>query len=275
MKTLLLFMLCLVPLHQALAAKEATEGRVDPRIKTVVYNARDVVVLHGHYGYSTHVIFAADEEIVHLSPGDSLAWQIVPKQNHLFLKPMENDADTNLSVLTNKRAYNFELRAHNAGGPSDETLSFAIQFHYPEEELERALAASLETDRRRNTEVMPGREFAPDSMNFDYTMRGADALAPTRVFDDGEFTYFQFPNEIDTPAIFLVDGEKKEAIVNFHVRGKFIVVERLGAQFILRNGNLATCIYNETWQERLTPSELPEVVSYNARPEKAMSRRPG
>ena len=275
MKTILLFMLCLVPSQQTLAAKEATEGRVDPRIKTVVYNERDVVVLHGHYGYSTHVIFAADEEIVHLSPGDSLAWQIVPKQNHLFLKPMENDADTNLSVLTNKRAYNFELRAHNASSSSDQSLSFAIQFHYPEEELQRAMAASLESNRRRDTEVMPGRTFAADTMNFDYTMRGADALAPTRVFDDGEFTYFQFPNEIDTPAIFLVDREKKEAIVNFHVRGKYIVVERIGSQFILRHGNLATCIYNETWQQRVAPSELPEAVSNAAEPEKATSHRPG
>ena len=264
MRKIVLLMLCLLPINYALAEKEATPGRVDPRIKTVTYNERDVVVLHGHYGYSTHVIFSPEEEIVHLSPGDSLAWQIVPKQNHLFLKPMENDADTNLSVLTNLRMYNFELRANEASSSADRSLSFAVKFHYPEDELRRAMASAQQEAQIRDTEVMPGREFAADSMNFDYSMRGAEEIAPTRVFDDGEFTYFQFPNEIDTPAIFLVDKEKKEAIVNFHVRGKFVVVQRIGAQFILRNGNLATCIYNDTYQDRFEPSELPQVSKADA-----------
>lgn len=264
MKQTLLLLLCLLPINYALAEKEAIPGRVDPRIKTVTYNERDVVVLHGHYGYSTHVIFADDEEIVHLSPGDSLAWQIVPKQNHLFLKPMENDADTNLSVLTNLRQYNFELRANEASSSSDTSLSFVIKFYYPQDELRRAMAVAHEQTQLRNTEVMPGRDFAADKMNFDYSMRGSDEVAPTRVFDDGEFTYFQFPNEIDTPAIFLVDKDKKEAIINFHVRGKFVVVQRIGAQFILRNGNLVTCIYNETYQDRFEPSELPQVSKADA-----------
>ena len=259
MKRILGFMMCLTPLCNAYAAKQAVDGRVDPRIKTVIYSPRDVVVIQGHYGYSTHIVFAEDEVIQHLSPGDSLAWQIVPKNNHLFLKPMENDADTNLSVLTNKRQYNFELRANEASGPADRSLSFSIQFHYPEDEMMATLAAASADKQRRDTEIIPDRDFSAGSLNFDYAMRGSDDIAPTRVFDDGKFTFFQFPPEVDTPAIFLVDRDNNEAIINYHVRGKFVVVQRIGRQFILRSGNAATCIYNEAYQNRLEPSELPTV----------------
>ena len=264
MKRILVSILCLTPLCTAYAAKEAVDGRVDPRIKTVIYNSRDVVVIYGHYGYSTHIVFAEDEVVEHLSPGDSLAWQIVPKKNHLFLKPVENNADTNLSVLTNKRQYNFELRADEASGPADRSLSFLIQFHYPEDEMRAALTAASAAKQQRDAEVMPDRGVNADALNFDYAMRGSEDIAPTRVFDDGEFTFFQFPPEVDTPAIFLIDRDKNEAIINYHVRGKYVVVQRIGRQFILRSGNAATCIYNEAYQNRREPSELPTISKAEA-----------
>lgn len=259
-KLIILLLVCLSPFSAAWAAKQATDGKVDPRIKHVIYNQRDVVVLNGHYGYSTHVVFAPDEEILHLSPGDSLAWQILPKQNHLFLKPMENNAETNLSVLTNQRMYQFELRANEATGPSDPTLTFTVMFSYPEDELAQAMLRANVEEQRRSAEVLPDRRLTGEEMNFEYSRRGSDIIAPTRVFDDGEFTYFQFPPEIDTPAIFLVYDGKEEALVNFHVRGRYVVVQRIASQFILRNGAQATCIYNDAFNHRNEPSELPEVA---------------
>ncbi len=95
----------------AFAEKEALPGKTDPRIKVFTYSARDVFKVRAHYGYASHIIFGEDENIEHVAAGDSLAWHILPKQNHLFLKPIEDNAGTNLTVLTNKRAYNFILEA--------------------------------------------------------------------------------------------------------------------------------------------------------------------
>ena len=226
-----------------LGAKTPTNGKVDPRIKHINYSEKDVYVIHGHYGYSSHIIFSPNERIMHVSPGDSIAWQISPKKNHIFLQPIEDNADTNLSVLTNKRLYNFELNAHEAKGPHDKTLSFVIKFNYPQDELNKKLAKENRLKQESLLEISD--KIDPESLNFNYTMRGEQDIAPTRVFDDGEFTYFQFDESIDTPAIFLVDKNKKESIINYHIEGSYIVVHRTAVQFILRDDDQAICIYNE------------------------------
>jgi len=242
MKVLVCLLLASV-ITPAYSAKAPQQGRLDPRIKNMTYSENDVYVVHGHYGYSTHIIFADDEVIEHLSPGDSVAWQFHPKKNHLFLQPVENQADTNLSLLTNKRMYNFELRAHEASSPSDASLSFLVKFRYPEDELQRELARKQQLKDEATTLVKTNLD--PQALNFEYSMRGDSSIAPNTVFDDGQFTYFQFDDDVKTPAIFLVDANQQESLINFHVKGHYIVVQSTGAQFMLRQDQQATCIYND------------------------------
>jgi len=187
-------------LSPVFAAKAPSQGRVDPRIKNVIYNESDVYVIHGHYGYSTHIIFAEDEVIQHVSPGDSIAWQFNPKKNHLFMQPVEDDADTNLSVLTNKRMYNFELRSGEAANVSDPSLTFLVQFHYPEDKLQRQILEQQLVEKEEKVTVKAGLD--PETLNFNYSMRGDESIAPNKVFDDGVFTYFQFDENIKTRLFF-------------------------------------------------------------------------
>lgn len=240
------------------ASKSPKNGRVDPRIKTVTYNSKDVVKITSHYGYGTHIIFNEDETIENVTIGDSIAWLLAPIDNNIFLKPLEKNADTNLIVLTNKRVYNFELRAKKAKGASDKSLTFQVSFVYPQIELQKQLLRLKAQRNELNKEVIPEKKTSAVDWNFDYSFKGSQETTPVRVFDDGHFTYFQFDKHIDTPAIFQVLDEKKEALVNYHVRGKYIVVERIAGQFILRNGNLATCIFNDTFSSVITPTELKE-----------------
>ena len=101
-----------------------------------------------------------------------------------------------------------------------------------------------------DTEVVVNRKTAATDWNLEYSYAGNTTLVPVRTFDDGEFTYFQFPSKIDTPAIFLVDDDKGESLLNYHVSGKYVVVQRLGKQFILRDGEKATCIFNDNFDGR-------------------------
>ena len=61
----------------ALAEKEPIPGPADPRIRTITYNARDVVLLRGAYGYSMSVRFSDAEVVEDIGLGDSKAWQVV------------------------------------------------------------------------------------------------------------------------------------------------------------------------------------------------------
>ena len=90
--------------------------------------------------------------------------------------------------------------------------------------------------------------IAPEAWNFEYTYAGDEALRPSKTFDDGRFTYFAWPEQSSVPAIFLVLPDGSEQLVNHVQRGNYISVERIGRQFTLRNGSLATCIFNEAFE---------------------------
>ena len=55
-------------------------------------------------------------------------------------------------------------------------------------------------------------------------------------------TYFEFSG--DTPAIFLVKKDRSETLVNYRREGDVIVVDKVAAQWTLRNGSQATCVFN-------------------------------
>ena len=106
----------------------------DTRIKTLVYNPNEVFTITTHYGYQANIEFGAKEEIETVSVGDRVGWQIVPAGRRLFIRAMEENAHTNMTVITNRRAYQFDLRssASNAVYGSEE-LVYVVRFFFPEE----------------------------------------------------------------------------------------------------------------------------------------------
>lgn len=216
----------------------------DPRVKTVRYNARDVVRLKTHALYTTHVRFAPYEKITNLAVGDSITWLVVESadKNAIFIKPTEAGLATNLIVTTDQRVYAFELTSDAASSAQSDDLNFLLSFDYPEDELARERARQ-EASRHAQQQVVSPEPVGPEAWNLRYEYSGSRETKPDRVFDDGKFTYFDFGSR-EVPAIFAVDAERNESVVNFHKRGRFIVVERLERQFTLRHGRDVTCIFN-------------------------------
>src|SRR3989338_4792029 len=109
MKRFLIAALVLVP---ALACAEVSpqRGAYDARVRVVDYNPANVVRLTTFYGVSTHVQFGDGETIKDIATGDDQAWALITRSgNHLFIKPRATQADTNLTVITDKRVYQFAL----------------------------------------------------------------------------------------------------------------------------------------------------------------------
>lgn len=222
------------------AAQVPVPSPVDPRIRTVVYNPRQVVTITGQPGYQMVIEFGPGERIENISIGDSQAWQATPnrKADLLFLKPIDVVPSTNMTVVTNMRRYNFELLAVAATKRRAQT--FDIRFVYPNEELAAARALPVETPI---SDALP-----PEGWNFAYSYSGAKTNVPARVFDDGRFTYFQWPNGVDTPAIFAVTPDGKESLVNHITKGRYLIVEQLSPQFVLRAGDQITRVFNDAAQ---------------------------
>lgn len=219
------------------AAQSPTPSPVDPRIRTVVYNPRQVVSITGHPGYQMVIEFGPGERIENISMGDAQAWQATPnrKADLLFLKPIDQVPSTNMTVVTNMRRYNFELLTSPATTRRAQT--FDIRFVYPNEEMNVTRNLAAETPV---SDALP-----PEGWNFAYSYTGSKTNVPARVFDDGRFTYFQWPVGVDTPAIFAVSPDAKESLVNHITKGRYLIVEQLSPQFVLRAGDQVTRVFND------------------------------
>lgn len=245
------------------AASTPRSVSTDSRMKSVVYNENDVVSLRGYYGYQTTISFAAFEKIQNISIGDSIAWQVVPNKvgNILFVKPVEERATTNMTVITDRRIYTFELTAGQAASPRDSNITYMLKFQYPLDSVLDFTGSNVEIFSSAYASSRPyapkskiessgiSAVGAPKDLNFDYSYKGEDNLAPSTVFDNGEFTYFKFRNTTDLPAIFEVDKERNESVINYHLENGYLVVEGVGRQFTLRHGEDEACVFNDNFND--------------------------
>lgn len=253
MKKLLLIGL-LVP---ALAMAEITppKGNYDPRVRIVDYNPMNVVKLSTFYGVSTHVQFGESETIKDVAVGDDQAWKVVPRGNHLFIKPQATKADTNVTVVTDKRTYQFALVVQprpvkDSTAWADPNLIFSLAFRYPDEDSAKAAAnAKREALKARLGEVKSKLSDATkEGQNFDYWVAGSEEISPTAARDDGRFIYLTFTNNRDMPAVYSVDEQGNEALINTNViDGNTIVVQRLVRRLILRKGIAVASVVNKSF----------------------------
>ena len=233
----------------ALALQSPRPVATDSRIRTVRYSANEVYQFLGHYSYQSAIEFEPGENIQTVSVGDSTGWMINPSGNRLFLKPIDQNALTNMTVITDKRSYLFELHAEETKDIRDKNLVFSYRFIYPQSDAS-ALDFSV-------MESVPDIEKEPEKFNFNYTIRGSSVIEPIRIFDDGRFTYFEFRDKnAEIPAFFRVDVAGNEELINFRKRENYIVVERVASRFTLRRGADIICIYNESMPMPNTP--IPE-----------------
>jgi type IV secretion system protein VirB9 len=224
--------------NTAQATRESRPIQIDHRVRVVMYQPDEVFTFTGHYRYQSAIEFGPDEQIKTISMGDSTAWMLNPSGNRLFLKPLEQDATTNMTLITNRRTYLFELHARETDSIEDKDMIFIMRFIYPDNSDGQVIS--------RHMDAMPDLEHDADKYNFRYTIAGPDQIAPIRIFDDGEFTFFEFKDKnADVPAFFWVDDQGNEELINYRTRGDYIVVERVVKRFTLRHGPRIICVFNE------------------------------
>ncbi|ASI47392.1 MAG: P-type conjugative transfer protein VirB9 [Anaplasma ovis] len=251
-------MVCAVALlcsSTAFGKQEPRSIAADDHIKVMNFNPQSIHRYTGFYGYQSSILFEAGEVIDTVSMGDSTGWQLVPKGNRLFIKPVGDNADTNVTIITNRRVYYFELHAEEASGLDDPRLAYEVRFVYPaassvDAESSSDLGGGVSFPTYQNdVPDLSDPEVAKKGLNFDYSVShaaGSANIVPLRVFDDRRFTYMQFSNvNGDLPSIFNVDAEGYESLVNFRIVGDYVVVERVSPAFTLRYGSSTACVFNE------------------------------
>lgn len=235
----------------ALVAAPAT---ADSRLVEVMYDEARIVRIEGKVTVQASIMFADDELIENVAIGDSAAWQVTPNKraNILFVKPLEPRASTNMTVVTNKRTYLFDLVA----SPSAKPL-YVLRFDYPPEPVKTAPDMQLAQGPNAIEQAALAEAQAvvdPADLNFAWKGEGDRDLLPQRTYDDGTATYLSWPGGQAVPAILVTNSEGTEGPVNFTVRGDVIVVDGVPAKIVLRRGeDHAELVNNGPERAPITP----------------------
>lgn len=247
----ILFFCAFISFYNNAFSEEEVPLTTDSRIRTIVYNSNEVFQLKFHYGFQSFIEFAPDEEIEIISLGEAYPWKITPINKRIFIRPIQVDITTNMTVITTKRTYQFEITGLPYDDKTNEDLIYSIKFFYPDSSLKKP-TMGINGGQSDTISVKDGFALTNiergDIINFNYTMAGnAKSVVPIKVFDDGKITYFQFPNNnLIIPEFSLVDIYGNETKLNYYIDGDYVAINTVGIQFALRNGKELLCIFNNS-----------------------------
>ncbi|WP_436210287.1 P-type conjugative transfer protein TrbG [Bradyrhizobium sp. LjRoot220] len=180
------------------------------------------------------------EELIDVSTGDTVRWVIgdtisgqgAGRRVHILIKPTLPDIQTNLVVLTDRRAYHLELVS------TKQTYMASISWTYPTDSL---VALHKQNDAARDNEArVADRGVRLDNLNFRYRIEGDDPpWRPLRAFDDGHKVFIQMPSGLsqgEAPPLFVAGADGRPNLVNYRVRGSYYIVDRMFGAAELRLG---------------------------------------
>lgn len=226
----------------------------DNRLRTIPYDEEAIVSIVGHSGIQSTIQFGRDERIENVAVGDSSAWQVTPNRRGtvLFVKPLAPTSLTNMTVVTDKRTYMFDLSTGRKAGPP----LYALKFSYPD--LPPASVAPVEPTAVVMASASGPAMSAvyPERLNFDWKMKGHSKLRPERLFDDGVSLYLSWREDLQLPAILTVAEKGREAPLDYRVAGEYIVVTPIPSNIVLRYGNKAAAAWTS---RRPTAAPAPTV----------------
>ena len=206
--------------------------KTDNRIKVVPYSESHVVELSTTFGISTTVEFG-NETIQTVASGDTIGWQIIPQGNRLFIKPAEKPQSgmnrTNLTVITDKRNYYFNL--FNSSQPV-----YVLRFNYADTNRTNRLLAQQNAPRPALGELpMTSQKWGMDATK-------SKSIKVLGVSDDDQFTFIRIAKNSPRPAVYAVNGEGYEELTNSRQEGDVIVIEKVNDAFTLQLGKEYVCI---------------------------------
>ena len=213
----------------------------DTRIRVAPYSSDRVYRLVGYVGYQIDLEFEPDETFVGLGAGDIEGLSFAPPGNHLFLKPKASKVSTNLTVLTNRREYQFDYTASAERPDSREPdRDLRLRFTYPKPPAAADPSAKIER---------AARQLRPRSARATLTIgiAGSRRLKPIAASDDGVHTRLRFGAHAELPAIFVRNDDGTESLLNFNMEAGDVVIHRVAQRFVLRRGLLRGCIVNKSF----------------------------
>ena len=218
------------------AVREPEPGDFLGAVQVYPWSEGALYRLYAAPGEVSDIALQPGETLVSVAAGDTVRWIIgdtasgtgATRRTHILVKPSTVGVTTNLVIATDRRVY------HVLAESNSRTAMTGIAWAYPAD----ALVAL------RGAPVPPPEPVAADltveQLNFDYRIEGDNpAWRPIRAFDDGRQVFIQFPPALATgeaPPLFVTGDKGRAELVNYRIRGRYYVVDRLFAAAELRMG---------------------------------------
>lgn len=225
---------------QAHAELAATPLPGDSRLVEFEYDADQTYLILSRPKAVTHVEFAADEKIITVAGGDTKHWELTPTVNrkHLFIKPTYDNIETSMTVLTDKRSYQFVLRSSGAGLKWYQRVTWRhgqtilLDLNAIDQQKPNGGDDAGTAHTQQSTDAVN-----PENMRFGYQISGEADFKPVSIFDDGKFTWIKLPPGIqEMPALFAMTEGDEFQLVNSVIKGEFIVAQRVINAGVLKLG---------------------------------------
>jgi type IV secretion system protein VirB9 len=224
----------------------------DRRISERPFRDGVVVRLEGCMNFQTMITFGAGEKIENVGLGDSNQWQVLPNKRAdlLFVKPLVPKAYSNMTVVTDRHSYGFELKMASPAACARGDVLYNLKFVYAEDKVaDLGLVKPVDAES-----LLP----QVDRRNMAYSYQGASDLIPVRVFDDGASTWFKWAEGVSAPAVYALGPDNSESLVNYSTQGGYFVVDLVGRAFVLRRGAQTAILYNDRFSPPVLDAQSPQ-----------------
>lgn len=220
-----------------LAMHDPVRGNYLGSVQVYPWSEGALYRLYTSPGRVSDVTLEAGERLNSVAAGDTVRWIIgntesgtgTTRRTHILVKPTFAGLTTNLLIATDRRVYHVDVES--IAGPAMATISWT----YPESAL---LALEASSAGKVEEPVATGVQL--EALNFSYRISGdAAPWRPLRAFDDGRQVYIEFPASLaqgEAPPLFVRGTSGQTELVNYRVRGRYYVVDRLFDEAELRLG---------------------------------------
>jgi type IV secretion system protein VirB9 len=188
-------------------------------------------------GRVSDILLQPGERLIAVASGDTARWVIgdtasgsgASRRTHILVKPAAAGLRTNLVIATDRRVYHLELE-------SGARAATRIAWSYPGDQLLALRGA--EADGAAAAAV--AAPVTVERLDFNYSITGdRPPWRPVRAFDDGRQAFIEFPpgiGSMEAPPLFVIGPSGEAELVNYRMRGRYYVVDRLFGVAELRLG---------------------------------------
>jgi type IV secretion system protein VirB9 len=245
-----LILLFLLTIFAGFGAKPYEPVAIDSRIKTFIYSENEIYNLKFRIGYQSIIEFSLDEAIETISLGDPYPWKLTPLDRRLFMKPIEPGVRTNMTVITNKRIYLFEIESDISSNIDSIDVIHVARFFYPTYSYDKAEDKNYTPSSSRIKDIQSEKQSSgnADGVNTNYTFAGkVNTSTPIEIFDDKNRTYIRFKQGLNYAKlkIFVPKTKTQKIPLRYKKTGDFIIVEGVYTKLLIEYEGSKTEVFNE------------------------------